>query len=167
MVFEVETLQTDSYLARHRVDAPSLQAALEQIRDGVAEDLQRTRIEDGETVLGIEYVYFSRPVTIYGGLVKTDAQAASVVEIDLQAFVKEIAAALRECGDNEVIDIRVGWVPAQTLFTCNQAMREDQMNTLSDEDQTVLIQRLDTRHRDQVCSFSRVDQEDRGLLREG
>ncbi|NJM39644.1 MAG: hypothetical protein HC853_02165 [Anaerolineae bacterium] len=65
MVFEIETLQTQTFLVKHRVNVSSLRAALEQVRDQAAEELQRKHIEDGEVVESLEYVYFKEPVTFF------------------------------------------------------------------------------------------------------
>ncbi|NJM39645.1 MAG: hypothetical protein HC853_02170 [Anaerolineae bacterium] len=90
----------------------------------------------------------------------------SVVEIELGAFAEETASVLRECRDDEVTDIRVGWVSAQTLPACSQAIHDGELHPLSDEDLDTFTQHLDISYQDVVSSFKQTAHEDTGLLRE-
>ena len=133
MKFDIETWETRTYLVHYRIQAPSLRAALEQVYDKHVDEIQRTRIEDGDAVSGIEYVYFLSPVTWYGALIKSDDGIACVVEIELDALVEEIASRLKELAavGQVVTDIRIGHLQAQSLSECRQRVTERQMVALS------------------------------------
>ena len=169
MVIEIEVLETVTQLVRYHVDVASMREALQQVMDQDVEAIQRTDIEDGGGVLGIEYVHMSDPVTTwYGCRIKTDIGVACIVELSLGSLIEDLKSRLKELRESheEVTDIRVGQTRSQSLSLSRQMVHEGQMTALLEPELQTFISGIGEDYADAVSTVIEPGGSGVGWLRE-